>query len=178
MIDRADIQRLMTAAADGDRTAVEPLFAALWPIVTAYALRFLGNASAAEDAAQESLVKLFGQLDRYDRERDALTWALTHATWQCRTERRRQQRRGDHADVSAVELAGADDRERLEQRELVRAALEQLSTLPARDRDVIAAVLTDDDELRRAVAPATFRKRLERALGRLRTSWRSRHGTL
>jgi len=43
---------------------------------------------------------------------------------------------------------------------------------------VIAAVVTDDDELRRAIAPAAFRKRLERALGRLRTSWRSRHGTL
>ena len=28
------------------------------------------------------------------------------------------------------------------------------------------------------IEPATFRKRLERALGRLRLSWRSRHGTL
>ena len=169
----------MTAAADGDRAAVDPLFQALWPIVAAYAARFLGNAALAEDCAQESLVKLFGQLDRFDRERDALTWALTHATWQCRTERRKQQRR---AEDSAAPLAtdpdlASDDREKLEERELVRAALDMLATLPDRDRDVIAASLTDDDELRRALAPATFRKRLERALGRFRASWRSRYDT-
>ena len=165
----------MTAAADGDRAAVDPLFHALWPITVGYATRFLGNPSLAEDCAQESLVKLFGQLDRFDRERDALTWALTHATWQCRTERRKHVRRGETDQT--IEIA-FDDRQRFEERELVLAALDTLAALPARDRDVIAALLTDDDELRRALAPATFRKRLERALGRLRTSWRSRHGTL
>ena len=175
MIDRAEIQRLMTAAADGERAAVEPLFSALWPLTVGYATRFLGNASLAEDVAQESLVKLFGQLERFDRERDALTWALTHATWQCRTERRKHARRGETDEV--VE-ASVDERHRHEERELVRVALDTLASLPERDRDVIAAVLTDDDELRRSLAPATFRKRLERALARFRTSWRSRHGTL
>lgn len=165
----------MTAAADGDRAAVEPLFVALWPITLGYATRFLGNAVLAEDCAQDALVKLFGQVEQFDRERDALTWALTHTTWQCRTERRKQQRRGEEA--TEVDHP-YDDRERFEERELVRAALDTLASLAPRDRDVIAAVVTDDDELRRALSPATFRKRLERALGRLRTSWRSRHGTL
>jgi len=165
----------MMAAADGDRAAVEPLFHALWPIALGYATRFLGDAALTEDCAQESLVKLFAQLDRFDRERDALTWALTHATWQCRTERRKRDRRGEES--ASVEVV-IDERARLDERELVRAAVHTLALLPERDRDVIAAVLTDDDELRRAIAPATFRKRLERALGRLRTSWRSRHGTL
>jgi RNA polymerase sigma factor (sigma-70 family) len=174
MIDRIELHRLMSAAADGDRAAVDPLFQALWPIVVGYATRFVGNPVLAEDCAQEALVKLFGQLHRFDRERDALTWALTHATWQCRTERRKLQRRAE--EPSEVELA-CDDRERLEERELVRAALDTLDALPPRDREVIAAVLADDDELRAALAPATFRKRLERALGRLRLSWRSRHGT-
>ena len=178
MIDRAEIQRLMTAAADGERAAVDPLFHALWPIAVGYATRFLGDAALAEDCAQESLVKLFGQLDRFERERDALTWALTHATWQCRTARRRRERRGEDSVHRAQPDIVVDERARLEERELVRAALATLASLPERDRDVIAAVLTDDDELRRALAPATFRKRLERALGRLRTSWRSRHGTL
>lgn len=168
----------MTAAADGDRAAVEPLFGALWPITVGYATRFLGDASIAEDVAQESLVKLFGQLERFDRDRDALTWALTHATWQCRTERRRHQRRGETNEVAGVASDHVDERHRHEERELVLAALDTLASLPARDRDVIAAVLADDDELRRSLAPATFRKRLERALGRFRTSWRSRHGTL
>jgi RNA polymerase sigma-70 factor (ECF subfamily) len=174
-VNRAEIQRLMVAAADGDRAAVDPLFQALWPVAVGYATRFLGNATLAEDVAQDALVKLFGQLDRFDRDRDGLTWALTHTTWQCRTARRTQHRRGEESTSVDVTI---DERARLEQRELVRAAVDALAVLPARDRDVIFAVLSDDDELRRALAPATFRKRLERALDRLRTSWRSRHGTL
>jgi len=165
----------MSAAADGDRAAIDPLFHALWPTLVAYAARFVGDRALAEDVAQESAVKLFAQLDRYDRERDALTWALAIATWECRTARRKVQRRGEHA----LELdASYDGAAALEERELVRAAVATLEALAAHDREVIAAALLDDDELRRVLAPATFRKRLERALGRLRTSWRSRHGTL
>lgn len=166
---------MMTAAADGDRAALDPLFAALWPPVVSYSTRFLRDATLAEDVAQDALVKLFGRLDQYDRERDALTWALTFATWECRTARRRVQRRGEVAAALDESLDGARV---VEERELVRAALEAVEALEPRDREVIAAVLLDDDELRRSLAPATFRKRLERALGRLRTSWRSRHGTL
>ena len=165
----------MRSAADGERSALDPLFAALWPPVVGYAQRFLGDATLAEDVAQDALVKLFGRLHQYDRERDALTWALTFATWECRTARRRIARRAETSEAVEHSIDGAH---LAHERELVRAALDTLETLPARDREVIAAVLLDDDELRRSLAPATFRKRLERALGRLRTSWRSRHGTL
>lgn len=163
----------MTAAADGDRAAVEPLFAALWPIAVRYAHKLVGDATLAEDVAQDSLTALFGQLARFDRQRDGLGWALAIVTWQCRTARRKIQRRGEVAEV--VDGAIDDD---LELRDLVRAALAELELLAPRDRDVIAAAISDDDELRRTLAPTTFRKRLERALARLRTSWRSRHGTL
>lgn len=166
----------MTAAADGDRAALDPLFTALWPPVAGYARRFLADATLAEDVAQDALVKLFARLEQYDRERDALTWALTFATWECRTARRRLARRAETPETPPPPFI--DGALVAEERELVRAALDTLDTLPARDREVIAALLSDDDELRRSLAPATFRKRLERALGRLRTSWRSRHGTL
>lgn len=162
----------MIAAADGERAAIEPLFHTLWPIIAAYATRLVGERSLGEDCAQDALVTLFGQLDRFDETRDGLTWALTVATWRCRTARRARERRGEGEELEqSVELCP-------EHRDLVRAALETLATLPERDRDVIAAAITDDDELRRTLAPATFRKRLERAFARLRTSWRSRHGTL
>src|SRR3954467_10338343 len=84
----------MLAAADGDRAALDPLFHALWPRCVAFAERMLGDRALAEDCAQDALVKLFGQLDRFDRERDALTWALAIATWEARTVRRRRARRG------------------------------------------------------------------------------------
>lgn len=174
MIDRAQLDRWMAMAADGDRRAIEPLFHALSPLVRAYAARFLGDPVLAEDCAQEALVKLFGQLDRYDRDRDALAWALTHAMWQCRTARKQIARRG--------EVTDDDDARTLDgaalaiERELVRSALAALASLAPRDIEVLVAALTDDDELRRTIAPATFRKRLERALVRLRCTWRARHG--
>jgi len=176
VIDRGEVQRLMLAAADGDRASLEPLFALLWPVTVAYSTKLVGDVSLAEDCAQDAIVKLFGQLDRFDRERDGLSWALSVATWQCRTARRTRERRRE--DATAVDLGSRDMRDTLEERELVRAAVATLEALPVRDREIITASLTDDEELRRALAPATFRKRLERALGRLRTSWRSRHGTL
>ena len=165
----------MTLAADGERAALDRLFGLLYPPVVGYATKFLGDATLAEDVAQDALVKLFGRLHQFDRERDALTWALTFTTWECRTARRRIQRRGETGDPMTGSIDGAHA---AEERELVHAAIAMLESLPARDREVIAATLTDDDELKRSLAPATFRKRLERALGRLRTSWRSRHGTL
>ncbi len=167
----------MASAADGDRAAIDPLFHALWPIVVGYATRFLGDAALAEDAAQDTLVKLFAQIARFDRERDALTWALTLATWQCRTQRRSRQRRGETAIEDRAEPI-ADGASIAEERELVRAAVATLATLAPRDIEILVASITDDEALRCALAPATFRKRLERALARLRTSWRSRHGTL
>src|ERR1041385_4145247 len=111
----------MSAAADGDRSAIDPLFAALWPVLRAYATRFVGDPTLAEDCVQDALIRLFGQLDRFERERDALTWALTHTHWQCRTAKKRVQRRGEVA--TEVDGAAHDDHE---DRELVRAALDTL----------------------------------------------------
>jgi RNA polymerase sigma-70 factor, ECF subfamily len=211
VIDRAALDRMMAAAADGDRSAVAPLFHALWPIALGYATRLVGDRSLAEDCAQDAMIQLFGQIARYDRARDALTWALTLVTWQCRTQRRRRARRGElgarpgddrggsgaghgirsagpdgassggssSGDASSrggsLDSGSLDGASLVEHRDLVRAALAALDALSPRDIETIAIAVTDHP---RAIAPATFRKRLERALARFRTSWRSRHGTL
>jgi RNA polymerase sigma-70 factor (ECF subfamily) len=175
VIDRGQLDRWMALAADGDRASVDPLFNALWPIILGYTRRLVGDA-LAEDCAQDALVQLFSQLERYDRSRDALTWALTLATWKCRTAKRQVQRRGECGEPQ-VEIP-IDGRSIAEDQELARTALATLATLAPRDVQVIVASITDDDALRCALEPATFRKRLERALSRLRLSWRSRHGAL
>jgi RNA polymerase sigma-70 factor (ECF subfamily) len=174
VVDRGQLDRWMARAADGDRASVDPLFNALWPIVLDYTRRLAGDA-LAEDCAQEALVQLFSQLERYDRSRDALTWALTLATWKCRTAKQQVVRRGECDDTPQLAV---DGRGVAEDRELARVALETLATLAPRDIEVIVASITDDEALRSALEPATFRKRLERALARLRVSWRSRHGAL
>jgi RNA polymerase sigma-70 factor (ECF subfamily) len=51
------------------------------------------RAEEAEDAAQEALVKVFAQASHFDREKDAIAWALGIAAWEIRTVRRRRQRR-------------------------------------------------------------------------------------
>lgn len=177
LLDRTEIQRLAAAAADGERAAIEPLFRMLWAPLVRYATRFLGDEALAEDCVQDAMTTLFGHLDQLDRERDAMAWAFTHVTWAARTARRKRERRN--------EVAGTHDRvpepsalPGHEDHDLVRAALAELEQLPARDREVIFAAIGEDEQLRARLAPAAFRKRLERALGRLRTSWRSKHGTL
>jgi DNA-directed RNA polymerase specialized sigma24 family protein len=165
----------MIAAADGDRAAIDPLFRALWPSVVAYATRMLGDVALAEDCAQNAMTRMFGQLDDFDRAGDALTWTLTHVTWQCRTARTSRARRAEAPETLAPS-GSLDGRALLEDRDLIRAALREVEQLDPRDAEVIAAALSGDDALRASMAPATFRKRLERALSRLRASWRARHG--
>ena len=189
MIDRAELDRWMAAAAEGDRAAVDPLFHALWPAVVGYATRLVGDRQLAEDCAQDALVQLFRQLGDYDRSRDALTWALTITTWRCRTARRERARHAARTAPDALEAvdgrstsptgsAGGsiDGAALIERRDLVRSALAALDGLAPADLEAITIALTGADAPH--LSPATLRKRLERALARLRTSWRSRHGTL
>jgi RNA polymerase sigma-70 factor (ECF subfamily) len=165
----------MAAAADGDRAALEPLFDALWPIAAGYAQRLLGGDRAlAEDCTQDALVSLFAQLARFDRARDGLSWALTLVTWSCRTARRRRAREAARTSTPSMEPA-LDGHAQAVERDLVRAALAALGSLAPTDIETITAAIAGHRGDR--IPPATFRKRLERSLARLRNAWRARHGS-
>jgi RNA polymerase sigma-70 factor (ECF subfamily) len=166
---------LLAALADGDRTAFAPLYAILWPRVRAFCRRALGSDVDGDDAAQESLVSMFERASEFDRERDATTWALGIAVWQCRTTRQQRRRRGEVALPEEPLGSAAPD---FEERQLEAAAIEVLGQLRPGDVRAILAVVQDEDSLRDGLPPATFRKRFERAVGRLRVAWGSRHGTL
>jgi RNA polymerase sigma-70 factor (ECF subfamily) len=167
---RAELHALVVQAADGDRTALSAMLAAAWPLVRAYCARVIGDTDA-DDAAQEALIKASARLARFDRERDGVTWLLTLATWECRTVRRRATRRRDGEQLPDLATESLDLA--VVRRDLLDAAAAVLDTLAPADAATLIAAWTDarDD----GVAPATFRKRLERALARFRASWRSRH---
>src|SRR5690348_17316476 len=98
---RTEVQALVKRLAEGDRTAIEPSFNALWPVLRRFSARALGNEADAEDAAQQAVTKLFAQVADYDSQRDAVGWALTIAAYECRTVRRQRARRRE---VGADEL--------------------------------------------------------------------------
>ena len=176
---RAEIQDWMIALASGNRSALEPLYAALWPIVRRVCARMLPNRADADDAAQDALVRLAGRVSEFDPSRDAVAWVIGIAVFECRTVRKRtSRRREDGLDAIRERTTEHPDPESdASERELNAHLEEVLEQLPASDVEVIRAALRDERSVENgAVAGATFRKRLQRAMKRLRDAWRSNHG--
>jgi len=165
----------MARLAEGDRRMLRPVFDGLQPLVHRFCRRLLRNAADAEDAAQVTLEKLFFKLSDFDARGDALGWALAVATAECRTVARRQQRRRETSDGPLMLLAAEGDAEAgVLRAELQTALASVLDSLKSED---VEALLASVELAARPPLPgATFRKRLERAVGRLRAAWRARYG--
>jgi RNA polymerase sigma-70 factor (ECF subfamily) len=173
--DRQALNVWLSQLADGDRDAFAPFYAAAWPAVRALTGRMLRDDVLADDAAQQAMVDVFARIEAFDPSRDALAWTLGVATWRCRTLLRSQGRRREEAldDHSAAYQGDSP--------ETMAAAAEERQAL----RDVLATLAPDDAATLLAsvqphlrdpeLAPATFRKRVQRAMNRLRAAWRLRH---
>jgi DNA-directed RNA polymerase specialized sigma24 family protein len=172
---RAELQQLFERLASGDRSALEAAFDRLLPALRGFAGRLLRDDAAADDAAQSALLKIFARSSEFDLERDALAWALGVTAYECKTLRKQIERRRESGDgsLNAQTLREPTPEAQSIARELEAAALEVMGTLRPIDIETLHAMMHD---LRPDVPPATFRKRLERALHRLQVAWRSRHG--
>jgi len=174
---RAEVQSLVQRLADGDRGALRPAFDRLWPLLRDFCARALRTpvGADAEDAAQRALVKLFDQASDFDPRRDALAWALTIAAFECRTAARSKGRRREDSldDAAAERLASPSDgpEEAVIERDLITAARGVLAELPSADAEALIAAFED----MRPAGDAAFRKRLQRAVARLRIAWRAKH---
>jgi len=178
MDDLTQLDQQMARVADGDRTLIEPLFRALWPLVHSYCQRALGSGADADDAAQQAMEKVFAEVVRYDKTRRAVPWAIAIAVWECRTVRRRQHRtRTVPIDAAANASApGRTPEEAIIVGDLldgVGIAFDQLSSV---DREVLRLTFEQDIEAHTATSGPTLRKRRERAIGRLRETWRRLYG--
>ena len=170
------LDRAMARLAEGEAEAFDVVFDGVWPPALALAKRMLGPGADAEDAAQEAVAKLFQRASSYDPSRAALPWALAFVAWECRTFATRRRRRRE--DALAVGFDPAQDGPgAADQLEEQQALASVLAALRPEDRATIEAMISGDPEApaRAGLAPATFRKRLERALLRARALWRA-HG--
>jgi RNA polymerase sigma-70 factor (ECF subfamily) len=175
---RLALQHGLRRLADGDRAAFRPVFDLAWPEVQKVAARMMRTAADADDAAQTALCKLFERASEFDPARDALAWIVGIASYECLTLRKKAARRreaaGAHDALGAIPDDARDPEAQAIAAELEAVALSVLGTLDPRDRDTLRAAILGDASAP-AVAPATFRKRVERALVRLRAAWRD-HG--
>ena len=174
--ERAALQRDLTALARGERAAFDPVFLRLWPLLRGFAGRCLPSGEA-EDAAQEALLRVFSRASEFDPRRDALSWALGVAAWQVRTIRTRARRRREEPAEATPELAdGTPSPEEAAMAREAGAALERaLAELSPSDAATLPAFARGEHT---DLPGATFRKRVERALARLRARWRMDHGRL
>ncbi len=171
--ERRAISTMMARLADGDRDAFAPLFDRLWPTVRAFAGRVLGHDADADDVAQRALVSVFARASEYDATRDGVAWALGITAWECRTIRRARERRRESGEPVELASPAPSPEDALITADILRAFDDVAGTLAAEDR----AALGIDDPNEPEVAPATLRKRRQRALVRLRHAWSRLHGS-
>jgi RNA polymerase sigma-70 factor (ECF subfamily) len=171
---RKHVNALMIRLADGDRSVFDEVYAALWPVITAFCGKML-TGTDAEDATQQALLKVFSRASTFDRTGDAFTWAVTIATWEVRTIQK-QMTRSRMTFVEDHDAADpAENAEALVLREqLVTAARHVIGTLSESDQQTLVATFNDENPA--SIPGATFRKRRERALARLKDAWRKVYG--
>ena len=117
--------------------------------------------------------KILERASDYDRKRPAMPWALAIAGWECRTLARKRLRRRETGEEGAAALPEGSAEEDIVQRNLIAAALTALGELSEADRETLVATFWDEAA---SVSGATLRKRRERAVDRLRNTWRRLYG--
>ena len=171
---RRQVHVWMVRFAEGDRDAFQPLFDALWPVLLALSCKALDDASDAEDAAQQALLKIFSRIADFDPERDGLSWAMGIAGFEALTLRKQRVRRREAGPAALDSLvaggAGLEDRASSEQ--LLRLVSSLIGELSPADRKA----LTQTFWLEEVPTTEAGRKRRYRALERLRALWRRVYG--
>jgi RNA polymerase sigma factor (sigma-70 family) len=166
---------LIKSAQEGDQGAWETLMRTHQEAVFRLAFLMLGSADEAEDVAQETFIRAFGALGRFDRERPIGPWLLSIAANLARNRRRSigrylaALRRTFVVEPSVQETIDERSSEAWESQTLGQA----LRRLSATDREVIyLRYFLDLSEAEAAaalqIAVGTVKSRLSRALARLR----------
>ena len=171
---RSNERGLVVVAAAGDRTALHQLARVWWPQVRRWCLAELGDPVLAEDAAQDTLVRLVRYIGQFDVERPFAPWLRRLAGNAARDVRAKRSRQASREVAGDLETPVQPGRERVI--DLKRAhtrAFAALSVLTVREREVfdlcdVQGLATPAAAEQLGIAPATIRVLRSRARTRLR----------
>jgi RNA polymerase sigma-70 factor (ECF subfamily) len=161
---------LLQRSLEGDRLAFERLFRPLYDDAFRLAAGMLADASLAEDAVQESLLKAWRKLHTFRTGQDVRPWFLTIVANQCRSMRRTRW-------WSVVRVAEVDARAAADPAVADRLDLEAaLKALPEKIRlHLVLRYYLDMsfEEIGAVVglSPSAVKSSVHRALARLRADW-------
>ena len=104
-----ELERLVRDAQQGDRQAVELLIRSHKQAVFGLALTFLADRQAAEEAAQESLIRIFQRLRTLRKPRRFRSWCLTITANYCRDQLRAKKPRTVSLELAPEPVAECAD---------------------------------------------------------------------
>jgi RNA polymerase sigma-70 factor, ECF subfamily len=174
---------VIRAARDGDERAFEEIMLASERRVSLLAWRILGDAEEVKEATQETFLRVFRHLRRFDESLDFFGWLFRIAVNVCRDIEKRRRRRWifapfDQALSVASSHRPADDA--IAANDDAALLTRAIDTLPAKER--MAVILREVQELPTEEAaailgtsPATVRVQVSKARAKLRTwieAWR------
>lgn len=162
--------RLLAALAAGDRDALRELYARFATPLFSLAVQLLGDAGGAEEAVQDTFVKIWRHAPAYDaRKSRPFTWAVTILRRTCVDQLRRRPRGisvslppADHAPDAFT--AGEEIRRTAEGREQARHVQAALAAFAPPQRDALELALFS------TLSHAEIARRLSQPLGTVK-SW-------
>jgi len=144
----ASDEDLIGRIAQGDRLAMQVLFARHQVRLYRFVLRFVGNQAAAEDVISEVFLDVWRQADRFEGRSAVSTWLLAIARFKALSSmRRKPEEELDEETAAAIEDSSDDPEvavQKMDKSEALRACLQKLSP---EHREVIDLVYYHDQSV-------------------------------
>ena len=174
---------VIRAARDGDERAFEEIMLASERRVALLAWRILGDAEEVKEATQETFLRVFRHLRRFDEQLDFFGWLFRIAVNVCRDIEKRRRRRWIFAPADEGMSVASNARtahDVMEAQDDAALLTRAIDALPAKER--LAVILREVQELPTdevaailGSSPATVRVQVSKARAKLRVwieAWR------